>query len=345
MALKPSDSSGPDPQAAPVRPAGAAHARLALVVQLVLIAALCGLIWWVVQHALDVLRARGVRSGFDFLLDAAGIPISEGWPEYSPEQPFWRAFLTGLGNTVRAAVPASVLAVALGVLLGVGRLVPHRLVSGLCAAYVNLVRNIPLLLQLLMVSFAVGALLPDSTEPLQLLPGVWLSKAGLAMPWPVHGEAGWALEWPEQGNFGVLGGAALSPEYVAIVAALALYSAGFVAEIVRAGIEAVPQGQWLAARALGLKPGQELRYVVLPQAQRVIVPALTNQLLSLTKNSSLAVAVGYPELVSVANMTIGSTGRAFECIAIIMAVYLLLSLAIAGGMNFYNKRVALRGWT
>lgn len=327
-----------------MRRPGAVHARLALVVQIVLIAALCALIWWVAQHALDVLRARGVRSGFDFLLDAAGIPISEGWPGYSPEQPFWRAFLTGVGNTVRAAVPASVLAVALGLLLGVGRLVPHRLVSGLCAAYINVVRNIPLLLQLLMVSFAVGALLPDPTEPLQLLPGVWLSKAGLAMPWPVHGEAGWVLEWPEQGSFGVLGGATLSPEYVAIVAALALYSAGFVAEIVRAGIEAVPEGQWLAARALGLKPGQELRHVVLPQAQRVIVPALTNQLLSITKNSSLAVAVGYPELVSVANMTIGTTGRAFECIAIVMAVYLLLSLAIAGGMNLYNKRVALRGW-
>jgi general L-amino acid transport system permease protein len=321
------------------------HARLALVVQIVLIAALAGLVWWVVQHALDVLRARGVRSGFDFLGDAAGIPISEGWPGYSPEQPVWRAFLTGVGNTVRAAVPASVLAVVLGLLLGVGRLVPHRLVSGLCAGYVHLVRNIPLLLQLLMVSFAVGALLPDPIEPLQLLPGVWLSKAGLAMPWPVHGEAGWALEWPEKGNFGVMGGAALSPEYVAIVTALALYSAGFVAEIVRAGIQAVPEGQWLSARALGLKPAQELRYVVLPQAQRVIVPALTNQLLSLTKNSSLAVAVGYPELVSVANMTIGTTGRAFECIAIVMAVYLLLSLAIAGAMNLYNKRVALRGWS
>ena len=335
-------SSGPDspPRTAAVAPARGG-ARIALVVQVVLIAALCGLIWWVVQHALDVLRARGVRSGFDFLLDAAGIPISEGWPSYSPEQPFWRAFLTGVGNTVRAAVPASVLAVVLGLLLGVGRLVPHRLVSGLCAGYVNLVRNIPLLLQLLMVSFAIGALLPDPTEPLQLLPGVWLSKAGLAMPWPVDG----ALEWPERGNFGVMGGAALSPEYVAIVTALALYSAGFVAEIVRAGIEAVSEGQWLAARALGLKPAQELRYVVLPQAQRVIVPALTNQLLSLTKNSSLAVAVGYPELVSVANMTIGTTGRAFECIAIVMAVYLLLSLAIASGMNLYNKRVALRGWS
>lgn len=342
MPTTPSQAGTPGPQDQPARARWALVRKILL--QLVFVAALCGLVWWVVQHALDVLRARGVRSGFDFLLDAAGIPISEGWPSYSPGEPFWRAFLTGVGNTLRAAVPASILAVVLGLLLGVGRLVPHRLVSGLCAGYINLVRNIPLLLQLLMVSFAVGSLLPDPIEPLQLLPGVWLSKAGLAMPWPVHGEAGWVLEWPERGNFGPTGGAALSPEYVAIVAALALYSAGFVAEIVRAGIQAVPQGQWLAARGLGLKPGQEMRYVVLPQAQRVIVPALTNQLLSLTKNSSLAVAVGYPELVSVANMTIGTTGRAFECIAIVMAVYLLLSLLIAGGMNLYNKRVALRGW-
>ncbi len=337
----------PDPHhpPAPAPRAARTEKAWAWLLQLLLIAALCGLVWWLVQHALDVLRARGVRSGFDFLRDAAGLPISEGWPSYSPEQPFWRAFLTGMGNTVRAAVPASIIAVVLGVLLGVGRLAPHRLVSGLCAAYINTVRNIPLLLQLLMVAFAIGALLPDPTEPWRLLPGVWLSKAGLTMPWPVHGEAGWLLEWPEPGNFGVTGGAALSPEYVAIVTALSLYSAGFVAEIVRAGIQAVPEGQWLAARALGLRPGQEMRRVVLPQAQRVIVPALTNQLLSLTKNSSLAVAVGYPELVSVANMAIGNTGRAFECIAIVMGVYLLLSLVIATAMNAYNRRVALRGWS
>ncbi|ARU04187.1 amino acid ABC transporter permease [Comamonas serinivorans] len=333
------------PPAAPPPARGATSSRIALVLQVVLILALVGLVWWAVQHALDVLRARGVRSGFDFLGDAAGIPISEGWPSYSPEQPFWRAFLTGVGNTVRAAVPAAIVAVVLGVLLGVGRLVPHRLVSGLCGGYIHLVRNVPLLLQLLMVAFAIGALLPDPTEPLHLLPGVWLSKAGLSMPWPAQGEAGWFVEWPEPGTFGVTGGAALSPEYVAIVTALALYSAAFVAEIVRAGIQAVPEGQWLAARALGLQPGQEMRLVVLPQAQRVIVPALTNQLLSLTKNSSLAVAVGYPELVSVANMTIGNTGRAFECIAIVMAVYLALSLAIAALMNTYNRRVALRGWS
>jgi general L-amino acid transport system permease protein len=332
----------PSPAAPPPRPA---RPLAALALQAALVLALCGLLWWLARHATEALRARGVHSGFDFLRDAAGIPISEGWPEYAPELPFWRAFLTGAGNTVRAALPAGALAVLLGLLLGVGRLAPHRLMSGLCALYVHTVRNVPLLLQLLMLAFAISALLPEATAPLRLLPGVWLSQAGLTLPWPVHDAgAGWALQWPEPGNFGVTGGAALSPEYVAIVTALTLYSAAFIAEIVRAGIQAVPEGQWLAARALGLTPAQQMRLIVLPQAQRVIVPALANQLLSLTKNSSLAVAVGYPELMSVANMTIGSTGRAFECIAIVMAVYLALSLAIAALMNVYNRRVALRGW-
>jgi general L-amino acid transport system permease protein len=244
-------------------------------------------------------------------------------------------------------VPAAVVAVLLGTLLGIGRLAPHVLVRGLCGVYVQTLRNIPLLVQMLMLYFALTQLLPDSTDAMELLPGVWLSKGGLSMPWPVR-EAGafWPthLEWPERGSFNVSGGAALSPEYLAVTGALALYTAAFVAEIVRAGIGSVAQGQKLAAGALGFTPLQQLRIVVLPQALRVIVPSLTNQLLSLTKNSSLAVAVGYPELVSVANTSLNSTGRAFECIAVVMAVYLLLSLLISAGMNRYNARVALRGW-
>jgi len=232
-------------------------------------------------------------------------------------------------------------------LIGIGRLAPHVLLRGICTAYVELLRNVPLLVRLLMLAFAMANLLPDPTEPVRLLPGVWLSKGGLSVPWPASGESGWwptHFEWPEKGDFGVSGGAALSPEYVTIVAGLSFYSAAFVAEIVRAGILSVSQGQVLAGQALGLTSVQQLRIVILPQALRVIVPSLTNQLLSLTKNSSLAVAVGYPELVSIANTTIGSNGRAFECIAIIMAVYLLLSLVISFGMNRYNARVALRGW-
>lgn len=291
---------------------------------------------------------RWAHAHFDFLGQPAGFGLSEGWLAFDSGEPFWRAFLAGLVNTLRAAVPAAVLAVLLGTLIGIGRLAPHRLLRGICTAYVETLRNVPLLVQLLMLYFALTQLLPDSTEPLRILPGVWLSKGGLAMPWPVAEEgAFWPsrIDWPEPTSFNVVGGAALSPEYLAIVLGLGLYTAAFVAEIVRAGILSVSVGQKLAARALGLGPGQELRLVVLPQALRVIVPALTNQLLSLTKNSSLAVAVGYPELVSVANTSLNSTGKAFECIAIVMAVYLTLSLLISAAMDIYNARVALRGWS
>jgi len=310
--------------------------------QALLIALIAGAILALGQYALHVLRARGVQSGFDFLAQPAGFEISEGWLAFDGSQPFWRAFLAGLVNTVRAAVPAALLAVLLGTLLGIGRLAPHRLARGLCTVYVEALRNVPLLVQLLMLYFALTHLLPDSDAPIELIPGCWLSKGGLALPW--WAADGWHLEWPERGAFGVTGGAALSPEYLAVTLGLALYSAAFVAEIVRAGIVAVPRGQVLAAQALGLRGAQQLRWVVLPQALRVIVPALTNQLSSLVKNSSLAVAVGYPELVSVANTSLNSTGRAFECIAIVMATYLLLSLLIAALMNRYNARVALRGW-
>ena len=284
---------------------------------------------------------------FDFLWQPAGFGISEGWLDFDSAEPFWRAFAAGIVNTVRAVVPAALIAVVLGTLIGIGRLTPHLLVRGLCNVYVQALRNVPLLVQLLMLYFALTQLLPDSTEAVRLLPGVWLSKGGLSMPWPVREEgAFWPshFEWPELTTFNVTGGAALSPEYLTIVFGLGLYTAAFVAEIVRAGITSVSAGQKLAAQALGLTPVQQLRIVVLPQALRVIVPALTNQLLSLTKNSSLAVAVGYPELVSVANTSLNSTGRAFECIAIIMVVYLTLSLLISAAMNTYNARVALRGW-
>jgi general L-amino acid transport system permease protein len=316
--------------------------------QALLIALAVGAVWALGHHALQALRARGAQSGFDFLAQPAGFDISEGWLSFDSTQPFWRVFLAVLVNTVRAAIPSALLAVLLGTLLGIGRLAPHRLLRGLCTVYVETLRNIPLLVQLLMLYCALTQLLPDSDAPIQLAPGWWLSKGGLALPWLAHGDVdgtgSWHLDWPKRGTFGVIGGAALSPEYLAVTLALAFYTAAFVAEIVRAGIGSVARGQVEAAQALGLTGAQQLRWVVLPQALRVIVPALTNQLASLTKNSSLAVAVGYPELISVANTSINGTGRAFECIAIVMAVYLLLSLLIAGLMNRYNARVALRGW-
>ena len=329
---------------------GRQHQRqvwLAWAVQAAVLLLLAAGVAWLVNHALEVLRARGVRSGFDFLLQPAGFQIAEGWLDFDAGQPFWRAFLAGLVNTIRVAVPAAILAVVLGTLIGIGRLAPHALLRALCGFYVETVRNIPLLVQLLMAYFMLTELLPAAVDALNPAPGIWLSKSGLSFPWPVWAEGAWwpsSLEWPERSTFNVSGGAAVTPEYLAVLITLGLYTASFVAEIVRAGIQSVSAGQVNAAMALGLSPGDGLRRVVLPQALRVIVPSLTNQLLNLTKNSSLAVAVGYPELVSVANTSMSQTGRAFECIAVLMAVYLLISLVISLVMNRYNARVALRGW-
>jgi general L-amino acid transport system permease protein len=314
--------------------------------QVALVVLLLGLAAWLLNSTLANLRARGVRAGFDFLTDPAGFEIGESWLHFESSQPFWRAFVAGLANTVRVSVPGIVLTTVLGTLLGLGRLSRNPLLRGLSTAYVELIRNVPLLVQLFMWYFALTELLPLSAEAWRLGPGLFLSKSGLAFPWPVwEPGAFWpsAIDWPEAGTFNVSGGAYVTPEFLAVLLALVSYTAAFVAETVRAGIQSVSQGQWHAALSMGLTPRQTLRFIVLPQALRVIVPSITNQYLNLTKNSSLAVAVGYPELMSIANTAINQTGRGFECIAIIMSVYLVVSLATSGLMNRYNARVALRG--
>jgi general L-amino acid transport system permease protein len=274
------------------------------------------------QLTLAHMRERGIRSGFGFLLDPAGFDIGEGWLPYSPSSPYWQAFLAGLVNTLRAALPAIVACTLIGVVLGVGRLSPNALVRGLCRCWVEVARNIPLLLQLLTWYLLLTEYLPSVDEAWTFGSHVRLGKNGL--------------------EFGEEFSSALSPEYLAVVLGLAVYTSAYVAEVVRAGILAVPSGQVEAAQALGLSSAQKLRLVVLPQALRLIVPPLTNQYLNLTKNSSLAVAVGYPDLVSVANTSLNQSGRAVECIAIIMAVYLLLSLLTAWAMGAVNRRAALR---
>ena len=319
-----------------------------VLVQAALLLALVALIAWAGHNALAQLRARGIQAGFDFLLQPAGFEIGESAFAYDSSQPFWRAFTVGVGNTVRVALPALVLATLLGLLIGIGRLSTHLLLRGLSTAYVETLRNVPLLVQLFMWYFALSELLPAADAALQPLPGVYVSKSGLSLPWPVWAEGAWwptSLEWPEVGGFNVSGGAAVTPEFLAVLLALATYTAAFIAETVRAGIQSVSAGQRQAAQSLGLTGAQQLRLVVLPQALRVIVPNTTNQYLNLVKNSSLAVAIGYPDLVSVTNTALNQTGRAFECIAVMMSVYLLLSLLTSALMNRYNARVALRGWS
>ena len=237
----------------------------------------------------------------------------------------------------------------LGTLLGVGRFSRSILVRGLCSAYVEVFRNIPLLLQLLMWYLLFTELLPGIDAAWQVGP-FFLSKGGLNFPIPavslwegLSGSAPWQMDWPSKGEFAIEHGGALTPEFLALLVGLTVYTAAFVAEVVRAAIQSVAKGQQEAAAALGLSHLLSLRLVVLPQALRAVIPPLTNQYLNLTKNSSLAVAIGYPDLLSIANTAINQTGRALECISVVMAVYLCTSLATSLLMNHYNRRAALKG--
>jgi general L-amino acid transport system permease protein len=283
---------------------------------------------------------------FDFLTQPAGFDIGEtGLLVYDAAQPIWRALLVGLGNTLRVSVPSLILATLIALLVALARTSGSRVWQRIGAFYVDVVRNTPVLLQLLMWYFLLIEWLPDSTQALHLLPGLWLSKGGLAFPWWSQDETSgaWAWSWPQQDTFNVVGGAAVTPEFVALALALSLYTGAFLSEVIRSGIESVPASLIEAAQTLGATRFQQITKVLLPQALRAIVPAATNQFLNLVKNSSLAVAVGYPDLVSVGNTAINQTGRAIECMAVMMAVYLALSLLTAAFMNWFNARHALKG--
>ena len=368
-----------------------------VIYQVVALAAVVFVVWFLAHNTVENMRVRGIQSGFDFLGSPAGFDIGETLMPYESVDPYWKAFLVGLLNTLRVAIIGIVLTTIIGTLLGVGRFSRNALVRGLCYAYVELFRNVPILLQLLMWYLLLTEALPNADQALHI-GGVYLSKGGLALPAPVwapgHGWAllgalagvggavayakrarakfdatgqpphlllpsialivvgaviGWAAggapsEWrfPEQGDAAVFGGAEVTPEFIAVLVGLVLYTSAFVAEVVRAGIQSVPRGQGEASSALGLPRGLQMRLVVLPQALRVIIPPITNQYLNLTKNSSLAVAIGYPDVVSISNTAINQTGRAVECIAIIMLVYLFTSLSTSGIMNWYNKRSAIK---
>lgn len=305
-----------------------------------LLAAAAGLAFNVLAN----LEARGIASGFGFLSREAGFAIAEGPIDYSPTDTYLRAFAVGLLNTLKVSVLGIVLATALGVVLGVARLSGNWLIAKLAALYVEALRNVPLLLQLFFWYGLILAL-PEPGQALNPWPGVFLTNRGLWLPALAVSPAGGGLgiDWPQLQGFNFSGGAELSPELAALLIGLATYTAAFIGEIVRAGILAVPKGQIEAAKALGLPSGQILRRVILPQALRLIVPPLTSQYLNLVKNSSLAVAIGYPDLVSIANTSINQTGQAIEGVAIIMAVYLSLSLALSALLNWYNRRYALVG--
>jgi general L-amino acid transport system permease protein len=362
---------------------------------LLLLALLAGWALW--RNTTQNLAARQIRSGFGFLAQPAGFDVGEGLVPYTPRDSYLWAFAAGIANTLRVSVLGIVLATLLGTAVGVGRLSRNALVRALCTGYVEVLRNIPLLIQLFAWYLVATELLPEAQSPLALAPHMYLSKGGLQLPHPLWARGwalalggllpgmasalllrrwararrartghapgvlapaglalvafpvlGWlvggaprALELPEVGRFGVSGGLSLTPEFLSLLLGLTTYTAASIAEIVRSGVRAVSHGQAEAAAALGLTRRQALRRVLLPQALRVIVPPLTSQFLNLTKNSSLAVAIGYPDLVSIANTAINQNGQALECILLIMAVYLTVNLLTALAMNLYNRRVAL----
>jgi general L-amino acid transport system permease protein len=342
------------------------------------------------------LETQHIATGFGFLSNNAGFDINQTLISYSGADTYFRVFLVGLLNTILVSVIGIFFATVLGVTVALGRLSPNWLMSRVAGAYVELVRNLPLLFQMLFWYLAVLAALPVPRQSVSLFGVAFLNNRGLIIPRPI-GEAGFEpfliatllaiglsiaihhfarrqlflngrvirvwpyvlgfliglplltalifgapfkIELPALKGFNFAGGVRVVPELVALALALSTYTAAFIAEIVRSGILAVHKGQMEAGLSLGLSRGAALRLIVLPQALRVILPPLTSQYLNLTKNSSLAVAIGYPDLVSVfAGTALNQTGQAIEIIAITLAVYLALSLFTSAAMNFYNWRI------
>jgi general L-amino acid transport system permease protein len=279
-------------------------------------------------------------SWLDFLSQPAGFDIGEtgGWL-FEASQPLWQAMLVGLSNTLRVSLPSLVLALILGTVVGLGRLSKEPVPRRLASLFVNTFRNVPMLVQLLLWYFLLIEWLPVPNEAMHLLPGVWLSKGGLALPWWDAALGAWSI--PSQEAFNVQGGASLTPEFLAVAVALSTYTAAFVAEIVRSAVSSVPVSLIEAAQTLGATRAQVRWRVLLPQAWRAAMPPMSNQVLNLIKNSSLAVAVGYPDLVSVGNTALNQTGKVMECIGLMMLTYLTLSWTVSAVMNLLGRQSRL----
>lgn len=357
------------------------NTRRALLLQAATIVAVIGFFWWLTGNTLENLAARGISSGFGFLNDSAGFGISMSLIAWSEESSFGRAFFVGLLNTLLVSAIGVFFATIIGFIVGIARLSSNWLASRLAAGFVETIRNIPLLLQIFFWYFAVLRTMPSPRQSLSLGDLVFLNNRGLYVPgteangglwflfaiaiiiasvWLVKKSRGAvaigvvgagslllialpAWQIPALAGFNFKGGMVLIPELVALAIALSTYTAAFIAEIVRAGVQSVDKGQTEAARALGLSERDVMWRVVMPQAMRLIIPPLTNQYLNLTKNSSLAAAIAYPDLVSVfAGTVLNITGQAIEVIAITMAVYLAISLMIAALMAIYNRRVMVK---
>lgn len=366
--------------------------------QVLLLGLIVALFWFAYDNTVTNLRKRNIAQGFAFWDVEAGFDISQTLISYSAASTYGRAFWVGLLNTMLVSLVSIFFATILGVIIGILRLSRNWLVAKLAMVYVEIFRNVPLLLILYFWYRGVLGLLPEPRESIKLPADILLNTRGLLMPKPIFGDAfiypliafvstvvlGAVLFWwarrvqartgnrpnaglfstsmiiglplivfflsgsplsfdvPVQGRFNASGGMTLPPEFVSLVIGLTTYTAAFIAENVRAGIVAISKGQTEAAQALGLSHGQTIRLVIMPQALRVIVPLLNSEYLSLTKNSSLGVSIGYPDLVNVFTGTVlNQTGQAVEMVSVTMLVYLTLSLLTSAFMNWFNRRVAL----
>jgi general L-amino acid transport system permease protein len=371
--------------------------KRAILFQLLSIGVVGLIIWYLVSNTVANLQKQSIATGFGFLKKEAAFEIGESLIPYSAADTYIRALLVGALNTIKVSFVGIVVTILLGTVVGVARLSTNWLVAKLSAIYIEVMQDLPVLLQLVFWYAIFYESLPPPSQALCPGAGIYLCNRGMALTVPeshpahfymlmafllgcvgVYFMRRWAkarqertgqyfpvfrvslvllivlplIVWLAEGSpiklnapkligFNFVGGLTVSPEFMALLLGLVLYTSAFVAEVVRAGIQSVSKGQREAAMSIGLRPTQVLNLVILPQALRVIVPPLTSQMLNLTKNSSLAVAIGYPDFVSVANTTINQTGQSIEGVALIMAVYLVFSLSTSAFMNWYNKRVAL----
>lgn len=357
-----------------------------------------GILYLFFRNVLAAADMRGLSLGFDFLQEAAGFPIGESVIiDYDPSMSFGQAFAVGLLNTLKVALIGIVLATILGIIVGVSRLSNNWLVKNIASVYIEIVRNVPLLVLLFFIFFGLFQQLPVVKESISLSNLLFINKRGFYMAWFLSTDSTvswlvvvavaiilamivfvvlgryqirtgkethpflWGLgillvlpliawfilptqplgmEFPVLGNFNYSGGTTLTTSFAALLLGLVLYTAAFIAEIVRAGILSVSVGQQEAAKAIGLKPMQSLRLVIFPQALRVIIPPLISQYLNLTKNSSLAIAIGYPDLFAIGRIMINQAGRAVPIFVMIMATYLLISLTFSVILNLYNRRIS-----
>ena len=370
---------------------------LAQVIFIILLALAAGYLY---VNVTTNLARQGLAVGYGFITNPASFSIGESFIPYDPSNTYARALLVGLVNTLVVSALGIVLTTIVGILAGVARLSSNWLINRFAAAYVGVIRNTPLLLQLMFWYFGVIIQLPGVRQAIHLPGPVFLTQRGVYMVWgegtstflawrifimiaiisivviwlvlrnaqkraSVPLSPWWNLAYflvpgliiligfvlqpepplratvPELSGLNFRGGLRLTPEFAALLFGLVIYTGAFIAEIVRAGIQAVSRGQVEAARSLGLTTGQALRLVVFPQALRIMVPPVTSQYLNLAKNSSLAIAIGFPDLFSVAGTVFNQTGAALEIITIMMLSYLSISLFTSLLMNIYNRRIQL----